>query len=115
MVAADFVEKVRINPGNFVDGKAFKIREYTDEQYQAACLVDRGGDEDAKARCSLPVLEPDGEVNLEALKAAERSLVGGTTGQVTYAQRQDAARTLIRYMRLANVEPTTRLFELAAR
>jgi (E)-4-hydroxy-3-methylbut-2-enyl-diphosphate synthase len=34
MVAADFVEKVRINPGNFVDGKAFKIREYTDEQYQ---------------------------------------------------------------------------------
>ncbi len=34
MVAADFVEKVRINPGNFVDGKAFKVREYTDEQYQ---------------------------------------------------------------------------------
>jgi (E)-4-hydroxy-3-methylbut-2-enyl-diphosphate synthase len=34
MVAADFVEKVRINPGNFVDGKAFKTREYTDEQYQ---------------------------------------------------------------------------------
>jgi (E)-4-hydroxy-3-methylbut-2-enyl-diphosphate synthase len=34
MVAADFVEKVRINPGNFVDGKAFKIREYTDAQYQ---------------------------------------------------------------------------------
>lgn len=33
MVAADFVEKVRINPGNFVDGKAFKVREYTDEQY----------------------------------------------------------------------------------
>src|SRR5690349_5463864 len=24
MVAADFVEKVRVNPGNFVDGKAFK-------------------------------------------------------------------------------------------
>ena len=33
MAAADFVEKVRINPGNFVDGKAFKVREYTDAQY----------------------------------------------------------------------------------
>lgn len=35
LVAADFVEKVRINPGNFTDGKAFKVREYTDEEYQA--------------------------------------------------------------------------------
>lgn len=34
MIAADFVEKVRINPGNFVDGKAFKVREYTEAQYQ---------------------------------------------------------------------------------
>ncbi len=33
LVAADYVEKVRINPGNFVDGKAFKVREYSDEQY----------------------------------------------------------------------------------
>lgn len=30
----DFVEKVRINPGNFVDKKLFKIFEYTDAQYQ---------------------------------------------------------------------------------
>ena len=35
MAAADFVEKVRINPGNFVDGKAFRVREYTDEAYAA--------------------------------------------------------------------------------
>ncbi len=35
MAAADFVEKVRINPGNFVDGKAFRVREYTDEDYAA--------------------------------------------------------------------------------
>jgi (E)-4-hydroxy-3-methylbut-2-enyl-diphosphate synthase len=31
--AAEHVEKVRINPGNFSDAKAFKIREYTDAQY----------------------------------------------------------------------------------
>ncbi|OVE75675.1 hypothetical protein BVX98_07180 [bacterium F11] len=35
LIAADMVEKVRINPGNFVDSKAFKVREYSDEQYQS--------------------------------------------------------------------------------
>ncbi len=33
--AARWVEKVRINPGNFVDSKKFKIREYTDTEYAA--------------------------------------------------------------------------------
>jgi (E)-4-hydroxy-3-methylbut-2-enyl-diphosphate synthase len=33
MEAAQWVEKVRINPGNFADKKKFDIREYTDEQY----------------------------------------------------------------------------------
>ena len=32
--AAKWVEKVRINPGNFVDSKKFAIREYSDDQYQ---------------------------------------------------------------------------------
>ena len=33
--AARWVEKVRINPGNYADSKKFLIREYTDEQYTA--------------------------------------------------------------------------------
>jgi len=33
--AADFCEKIRINPGNFVDGKRFAVKEYTDQQYAA--------------------------------------------------------------------------------
>jgi (E)-4-hydroxy-3-methylbut-2-enyl-diphosphate synthase len=33
--AARWVDKVRINPGNFADSKKFTIREYTDEQYAA--------------------------------------------------------------------------------
>src|SRR5213594_3991739 len=33
--AAKWVEKVRINPGNYADSKKFVIREYTDEQYAA--------------------------------------------------------------------------------
>jgi len=32
--AADHVEKVRINPGNFADSRQFAIREYTDAQYE---------------------------------------------------------------------------------
>jgi (E)-4-hydroxy-3-methylbut-2-enyl-diphosphate synthase len=35
MEAARWVEKVRINPGNYADSKKFVIREYTNEQYMA--------------------------------------------------------------------------------
>jgi len=35
MEAAHWVDKVRINPGNYADSKKFVIREYTDEQYAA--------------------------------------------------------------------------------
>ena len=35
MEAAKWVDKVRINPGNYADSKKFKIIEYTDEQYAA--------------------------------------------------------------------------------
>src|SRR5438552_13205545 len=33
MEAAKWVDKVRINPGNYADSKKFKIIEYSDEQY----------------------------------------------------------------------------------
>jgi len=33
MEAAKWVEKVRVNPGNFVDKKKFQIREYSDAEY----------------------------------------------------------------------------------
>src|SRR6476646_995978 len=35
MEAAKWVDKVRINPGNYADSKKFLIREYTDDQYDA--------------------------------------------------------------------------------
>ncbi len=35
MEAAEWVEKVRINPGNFVDNKRFAVKEYTDAEYAA--------------------------------------------------------------------------------
>jgi len=33
-VAAEHVEKVRVNPGNYADKKRFEVREYTDAQYR---------------------------------------------------------------------------------
>src|SRR5690349_18870121 len=35
MEAAKWVEKVRINPGNYADSKKFNVREYTDTEYAA--------------------------------------------------------------------------------
>jgi (E)-4-hydroxy-3-methylbut-2-enyl-diphosphate synthase len=35
MEAANHVEKVRINPGNFADSRQFAVREYTDNEYEA--------------------------------------------------------------------------------
>jgi len=35
MEAARWVEKVRVNPGNYADSKKFKVVEYTDAQYAA--------------------------------------------------------------------------------
>jgi len=35
LLAAEIVEKVRINPGNYADKKKFEVREYTDAEYQA--------------------------------------------------------------------------------
>jgi (E)-4-hydroxy-3-methylbut-2-enyl-diphosphate synthase len=38
MEAARWVEKVRINPGNYADSKKFAIKEYTDDQYGAELI-----------------------------------------------------------------------------
>ncbi len=35
LIAAEHVEKVRINPGNFADKKKFAVREYTDSEYRS--------------------------------------------------------------------------------
>ncbi|MFV0338199.1 MAG: (E)-4-hydroxy-3-methylbut-2-enyl-diphosphate synthase [Chthoniobacterales bacterium] len=35
MEAAKWVEKIRVNPGNYADSKKFAVREYSDEEYRA--------------------------------------------------------------------------------
>ncbi|HLJ68348.1 MAG TPA: flavodoxin-dependent (E)-4-hydroxy-3-methylbut-2-enyl-diphosphate synthase, partial [Chloroflexota bacterium] len=35
LVAADFADKVRVNPGNYADSRKFAVREYSDSEYEA--------------------------------------------------------------------------------
>jgi len=43
MIAAEVIEKVRINPGNYADKKKFEVREYNDAEYrdELARVADR--------------------------------------------------------------------------
>lgn len=50
------------------DGSAAR---YTPAQWRAACLIDSGeGDPDSKGRYKLPVLEPNGDLNANAVRNA---------------------------------------------
>lgn len=90
---------------------------FTDEQYQRSCLIDRGGDQPAKERCSLPVREPDGTINVHALGAAAGALAGARGGlrNVSPDQKAAAARKLIRMYREAEMDPPPGLTALAGR
>lgn len=78
------------------DGSASR---FTDEQYERSCLIDRGGDDPPKTRCSLPVLEPNGDLNVVALAGAAAVLAGGRggVGNVSPEQKAAAARKAMRY------------------
>ncbi len=96
------------------DGSAAR---YEDDEYARACLVDRGGDMPVKERHSLPVLEPNGDLNRNALPAAAAALAGGRSPMmgVSPAMKAAAARKLIRYYRQADMTPPPALQALAAR
>lgn len=96
------------------DGSAAR---FDDEEYKRSCLIDRGGEAPVKERCSLPVLEPNGDINANALGAAAGALAGARGGLrgVTMAQKAAAARRLIRYYTQADMEPPASLRALAGR
>jgi HK97 family phage prohead protease len=88
---------------------------FTDAQYKASALVCRGQSGAPKTDCSLPVLEPDGALNTNALGAAAAALAGGRGGltNVGQAMRAAAAKKLIRYYTQAGMEPPPSLRALA--
>lgn len=86
---------------------------FTDEEYQRSALICRAGDAPPKERCSLPVLEPNGDVNKQALGAAAARL-NQVTG-ITPAMRSSAARKLVRLYRMCDMEAPEMLRALATR
>jgi HK97 family phage prohead protease len=90
---------------------------FEDDEYKRSCLIDRGGDMPVKERCSLPVLEPNGDVNANALAAAAAVLSGARGGLrgVGTGAKAKAARKLIRYYAQAEMVPPPSLRQVAAR
>lgn len=91
------------------DGSAAR---FSDEEYQRSCLIDRGGDAPVKERCSLPVLEPNGDINANALGTAAARL---NQTKASGEQKAKAARKLIRYYSTAGMEPPASLRMMASR
>jgi HK97 family phage prohead protease len=85
---------------------------FTDEEYQRSAVVCREGDDPPKSRCSLPVLEPNGDLNTNALVAAA-SRIHQTS--LPMDEKARAARKLVRLYRQAQMEPPPRLLSLASR
>lgn len=77
------------------DGSASR---FTPEQWRASTLIDTGeGDPASKDRYKLPVKEPGGAVNRNAVHAAAAALAGGRGGvQAPAAEKKRAARALLR-------------------
>jgi len=87
------------------NGAASKYRD-TDE-YCGACLIDINppGEDKIQANCKLPIKEPDGTYNRNALRAAAAALMGARGGvDAPQEEKRKAARKLLRLMKEAGIE-----------
>lgn len=86
------------------------------EAYCAACLIDMNepGQPKVKEKCKLPIREPNGRLNRNALFAAQNSLVNpARMVKAPPEVRRAAARKLVRIMREHGIEPAESLLEVA--
>lgn len=93
----------------------FSDADYSVEQLRRACLIDMGGDPQAKSNYKLRVREPDGTLNRNGVHAAASVLAGGRGGvDAPPAMRAKAARALIRLYGELGEEPPESLVGVAA-
>jgi len=86
------------------------------EKYCQACLIDLNepGEEKVASRCKLPIREPGGAINRNALTAAAAILAGGRGGvDAPLPEKRKAARKLIAFYREADMDPPESLKQLA--
>lgn len=94
----------------------FSDSDYTDAQYEAAAVLDRGPDagNTAKERYGLRVREPDGTLNRNGVHAAAGDLVGARGGvKAPPAAKKAAARKLVSLYRQIGDPPPDSLVRLA--
>ena len=78
------------------------------EEWKRSCLIDTGeGDPSSKSRYKLPVKEPDGAVNANAVHAAAAALAGGRGGVKASpeAKKRAAKRIKALYAQLKQEPP----------
>lgn len=97
------------------DGSASK---YPDtDAYCAACLIDDNpaGKDKVQALCKLPIKEPNGDINSNALPAALGALNGARNALkgVSTSNKKKAARALMRAYHLAQMDVPQTLKDLA--
>jgi hypothetical protein len=95
------------------DGSASR---FTPQQWKRSALLDTGvGDPNSKDRYKMPVLEPNGDLNKNALGPALGALNGarGNTVKASPAAKKTAATKLLRAYRLANMPVPDSLKRLA--
>lgn len=91
---------------------SFSQSDYTDEQWRRACLIVLNGGK-TRADCKLPVREPDGTLNRNAVHAAA-SRINQT--EAPQAEKVAAAKKLVSlYKNTLNETPPDSLTELAGR
>lgn len=73
----------------------FSPSDYDNAQWKRACLIHMDANSDAKADHKLPIMEPDGTVNRNAVHAAAAVLAGARGGvQAPPDQKRRAAKRL---------------------
>jgi len=79
----------------------FSEKDFNDEQWYEACLIKPPKSEyTAKAQAKLPVREPDGTLNRNAVHAAAAALAGARGGvKAKPDEKRKAARAVIRLYR----------------
>lgn len=73
----------------------FSQADYSDEQWAKACLIDRGTGVNGKQRYSLPVREPSGVLNRNAVHAAAGGHGIGAVQGIDAGQKKSVARKLV--------------------
>lgn len=90
--------------------------DYTPAEWRRATLLDRGpehGDASTKERYGLPVREPDGTLNRNAVHAAAGGHGIGAVKGISDEMRRSAARKLVRLYGEIGDEPPDSLHEMA--